>query len=173
MAIKARSVNATMLQPLAERFWARVQVGPPSVCWPWTAGRHGRGYGHFRVGGTMERASRVAWALHHGTIPAGALVLHHCDRPECVNPKHLYLGTALDNAQDRDGRNRGNTRNLLRGGYSRPGPAPWRAKLTAAQVQTIRQQKAAGASYRTLARQFGVRVGTIWHIVTGRTWRHL
>jgi len=28
------------------------------------------------------------------------LVLHHCDVKDCCNPKHLFLGTHKDNAQD-------------------------------------------------------------------------
>lgn len=36
----------------------------------------------------------------------GPFVLHTCDNPPCCNPAHLYRGTALDNARDRDTRGR-------------------------------------------------------------------
>jgi hypothetical protein len=34
-------------------------------------------------------------------------VLHRCDTPACVNPDHLFLGTAKDNALDREAKGRG------------------------------------------------------------------
>ena len=45
----------------------------------------------------------VMWALH-GPPPASTpLCLHRCDRQKhCVNPLHLYYGTAADNARDRE-----------------------------------------------------------------------
>ena len=37
----------------------------------------------------------------NGEIPNKLFVLHHCDNPPCINPEHLFLGTAYDNTQDR------------------------------------------------------------------------
>ena len=53
---------------------------------------------------------RVVWEAHNAEpIPPGMHVLHTCDNPRCVNPKHLFLGTNEDNIQDkcRKGRQKG------------------------------------------------------------------
>lgn len=88
-----------------ERFDSHVQRAGPDECWPWTAYRNQWGRGTFGLTGPdgvsgMYLAPRVAWALAHDEDPGDLNVLHSCDRPECVNPAHLRLGTPRDNAQD-------------------------------------------------------------------------
>jgi hypothetical protein len=79
-----------------ERFFRR---GEPNECWEWSGGRHGKGYGQF--GNPTTKAHRVAWELYRGPVPDGLHVLHSCDNPPCVNPNHLFLGTNLDNVNDK------------------------------------------------------------------------
>jgi hypothetical protein len=98
--------------PIAERFWTKVERLEGEGCWLWTATRSaGRGdrsnwYGSVRVNNAMRRAHRVAWELTYGPIPDGLKVLHRCDTPPCVRPDHLFLGTDLDNALDRNAKGR-------------------------------------------------------------------
>jgi hypothetical protein len=47
------------------------------------------------------------------------------------------------------------------------------AKLTASDVRAIRQQYAAGATKKGLARVWGVKDGTIFNIVTRKNWKHV
>jgi hypothetical protein len=61
--------------------------------------RHG--YGSFGVSKKKStQAHRFSWYLTNGEIPDGIYVCHKCDNPPCCNPKHLFLGTAKDNADD-------------------------------------------------------------------------
>ena len=70
-----------------------------SGCWIWMGSvkQGGMGYGQ-SVNGTY--AHREAYTAFYGEIPKGLCVLHRCDMPLCVNPKHLFIGTKLENMQD-------------------------------------------------------------------------
>lgn len=60
------------------------------------------GYGYIRSGKGRLAAHRLAYQLANPlTFKHHLMVLHHCDNPKCINPKHLYQGTALSNAIDR------------------------------------------------------------------------
>lgn len=49
--------------------------------------------------GTKVGAPRLVYEIMKG--PIGDLwVLHKCDNSECINPDHLFLGTAQDNTDD-------------------------------------------------------------------------
>jgi HNH endonuclease len=157
--------------PLADRFWANVQK--TDGCWSWTGEKNRLGYGRFFIEVQVDAqgrrfnirnmAHRFAWQLTYGTITDELRVLHHCDNPSCVRPDHLFLGTHQDNSNDMIAKER-----QLKGAQH------GRAKLTEADVLTIRARYAAGGiSHRALARQYGVGGTTIMHILHRENWRHL
>ena len=86
-------------------FWSKVDRS--GECWIWTGDKMPRGYGRVRRRDrTYVGAHRVAWEIVKGPIPAGLHVCHRCDNPPCVRPDHLFVGTASDNARDRDAKGR-------------------------------------------------------------------
>jgi len=88
---------------LLSRFFNYVDFG--SSCWEWTSSIDSKGYGRLTVNYKSIRAHRLSMLLHGYEIK-NKCVLHHCDNRRCVNPEHLYLGTAQDNADDRVNRGR-------------------------------------------------------------------
>lgn len=97
-------------------FWSKVDVLADDECWPWLGVRKRKGYGVFGAKSPGSKsfaecgeiaAHRIMWVIVHGPIPDGLLVLHKCDNPPCVNPSHLYVGGAGDNAMDMVERGRG------------------------------------------------------------------
>ena len=103
----------------------------PDACWNWKgvmAGGNGLLYASLTYRNKLQRASRLTWLVTHGPIPKGMHVCHHRDNTRCVNPRHLFLGTDLDNHRDRDAKGRG-----LKGRNR-----PEIARLSEAQVLAIR-----------------------------------
>jgi hypothetical protein len=96
-------------QPVKARFLDFVDRASDDECWHWLGATAGNGYGVIRSNtGRMTYAHRLSYVIFHGKIPNGHHVLHHCDNPPCVNPKHLFVGTHLDNVRDMHAKGRKN-----------------------------------------------------------------
>jgi len=96
-----------------DSFWARVEKGEnPDDCWKWNGAKTVDGYGRINVKGKKTSASRLSYFIHHGHWPKD-YALHHCDNPECANPKHIYDGTPKQNAADMVNRGRASQLNNL------------------------------------------------------------
>jgi hypothetical protein len=162
----------------------RPELGP---CWLWTGALSDWLYGIYRFPGAGKNgfSHRYAYAQTYGEITSEELVCHHCDRPACVNPAHLWLGTNLMNARDKIAKGRQGTwkaqsgdehwsrrRNLImKNGERRPPPS---AKLTEDQVRSIRQSYAAGGvTHADLATEYGVKRVTITDIILHRKWKNV
>lgn len=164
-----------------------------SGCWEWQgAALKGRclPYGVFKSGGVQLRAHRFMYRLACGKDPAGLFVCHSCDNPRCVNPAHLYLGTAADNAADRSRRGRSakgdrSPYRLNPGSYggSRSGPVKHperyrgenngRARLNSLTVRRILERHQGGETQASLAKIYGVAPSTVSGIAQGRLWREV
>lgn len=147
------------------RFWLKVDKS--ALCWLWLASLDKDGYGKFGLGGRKGitgRAHVVSWIINYGTVPNSLCVLHSCDTRSCVNPTHLFLGTKRDNTVDMI--NKGRRKNSFAPGEKHP-----YAKLTLADVNTIKVLKKKGHTNKALAKQFGVTSTNISCIIHGKIWK--
>jgi hypothetical protein len=155
------------MKTLAQKFWSKVQKS--DGCWLWTGATTPDGYGKIGADrrsttGSQPRAHRVSWTLHCGPIPEGMEVLHKCDNPPCVRPDHLFIGTQRDNVMDMQAKGRARKPR---------GEAHGRAKLTIAEVVSIRERAALGWKQRDLAKEFRVARSLVGRIVLMQAWAHL
>jgi len=126
-------------------------------CWNWLGPINGYGYGWFSALGERKLVHRVML----GDIPKDKLACHTCDNRKCGNPSHLYAGTHKENTADMVKRGRQSKLHGEKGANS---------KLSALQVEEIRDRLSAGAKQVTLAREFGVNDSTISRIKTRKRW---
>jgi hypothetical protein len=144
-----------------EKFLAKVCPDAASGCWMWRGLVRPDGYGATRFEGREQGAHRVAWQLFRGEIAKGIVVCHKCDVRACVNPEHLFLGTAAENVKD-----------MTEKGRSPRGEKHGSARLTAEQVSRIKTMLAEDRLYMSeIAREFGVSQTTIGAIKRGKTWK--
>lgn len=143
------------------RFWQKVQKR--GSCFLWLGGADTEGYGKFTINHRSFRAHRVAYFLFYGIDPGDHLVLHRCDTPACVGPRHLFLGDQSDNIRDMDAKGR-------RGENHQSGERSGRAILSEEEVLRIRQSDESDGIWAT---RLGVSRGCINHARKGINWRHL
>lgn len=151
----------TIWEEMAPKFWSKVnRLDDIEACWEWRGTILGGRYGQLYYGTQKYLAHRVSWHIHNNTeYNPNVFVCHKCDNTKCVNPGHLFLGTAKDNYED----SRRKGRNLC--GIKHP-----RAKLNEDQVREIRKST---KHFRILAEEYGVSDGTIQHILDGSVWKHV
>lgn len=135
-----------------KRFWPKVdRVGRgPCDCWPWIAGISGNGYPGFRYRGKSISSHLFIYRVLKGEPKPGHVVMHTCHNRLCVNPGHLEEGKQSRNMKD--------TRDVGRGN----------AKLSADDRARIRDLRALGSTYASLASEYGVNPRTIKRVCVGR-----
>jgi len=134
-------------------------VDKTESCWLWRNANKGKGklhYGSLAFRGKSYLAHRASWKLHNGDIPERMWVLHKCDNPSCVNPDHLFLGTALDNQRDKLEKGRCVVE-----------------RLTVKKVKEIRNKLEMGVRSDRLAKDYGVSATTIHCIKSRKTWKDI
>jgi hypothetical protein len=144
----------------------RSKVKIDGECHIWQGGKAGPGYGTFRISRPTRRYAYAHRLMLEFKIKRelrqGEYALHSCDRPLCVNPDHLRLGTQRDNMSDAHDRGR-IARGKAVGG-----------KLSDQDVREIRALlKVLGTRQQDIADRYGVCRPVISYISSGRSYRHV
>lgn len=151
-----------MKKDVAQKLLDRIKVDAKG-CFLWKHAPDKQGYARTKIaGGKHRRAHRVSFEVFRRQIPPGMRVCHHCDVKHCINPAHLFLGTAKDNSQD-----------AVRKGRNATCESHASSKLNADSVCEIARRYNAGESIRDLAAAYGVFQHAIWCVLTGRTWKRV
>jgi hypothetical protein len=111
---------------------------------------------------------RLAWTLKFGEIPGGLFVLHKCDNRPCINPDHLFLGTAKDNTRDMMQKGRA----CFNGGRNpQRGSQVYNAVLDERKVALMRRLTA--FKQKELAAIFGVSFQSVSKVLKRECWKHV
>lgn len=147
---------------LTQRFWRKVQVGDADSCWLWLGAKSRSGYGTIKAGGQNLGVHRLSYQLANNVTlcDESLFVCHKCDNRTCVNPFHLFAGSAADNATDRATK-----------GRSARGDTHGNSKLTQEQVDEIRFAYNSGKfTQKELANTFRISVSCVSSIVSGKSY---
>lgn len=148
-----------------KNFWDK--VNKTDSCWNWTAATNGNGYGLFKIPKTRKNilAHRFSYSLAHGEIEEGMFICHTCDNRSCVNPNHLFAGTAKDNVHDMDAKGRRVTSQPI--GVKNPN-----ATLDEDKVKLLKLLKGK-FPIDSLIKIFGIKKSQIYRIINGNQWSHI
>lgn len=144
---------------LREIAWKENETG----CW--TCVSHISTSGFYPIiqrNGKLIRMSHFIYEKYYGRISKSSHVLHRCDNPQCINPKHLFLGSNYDNVKDRDRKGRQSK------GSERPS-----AKLKERDIPMIRALLAEGQFQKIIAEKYNVSQKAICDIANGKSWKHV
>lgn len=145
-----------------DKFWLKTNKRSDDECWIYVGGKDKDGYAQFWDGDNQvhTRAHIYSAKIHLGKKMPNMCVCHKCDNPSCVNPNHLFYGTALDNQQDKMAKNR-----------QAKGESQGHSKLTNEQIEQIRAR--ANESYKVLCKEFNLVPSTVYRIWHNQSWKHI
>lgn len=135
-------------------------------CWIWQRHKDTKGYGTLGRHRKIWKAHRISYFMFHADASLDVLtnktlfVCHKCDKPACINPEHLFLGTSRDNVYD-----------SIKKGRWPVGVNKTQAKLTADDVRTIRKLRLEGVPVKNMVLQFKVTKRVIYDIFLGKKYK--
>ena len=166
-----KSNNPGRLANTSDVLWSKVDKKSDNECWNWLGFKNKLGYGRTWINDKGYYAHRVIYNLAYPNVitlnaPKSnddiGFLLHTCDNPSCCNPKHLFVGTHLDNMRDKVAK--GRSPNFS----GDKGP---RCKLSMSQAKEIRELRKSGISAKELAIKFNISLASIKTLLRGDSYK--
>ena len=130
------------------------KVNKTATCWLWMGKTQSDGYGEIwhPEKKKLVTVHKLMYQWFNGEVPEKKFVCHTCDVRNCVNPKHLWVGTNRDNIID--AAKKGRVANQI---------------LTQKSVFKIRQLAEQGVKQDVLAKLYNVSRPTIGRAINRKT----
>lgn len=165
-----------IINQMVETGWFRVTCeGHIETCYQWRAcqecivpwfrcdRRDGSGYYYVSFRRNRVKAHRLAYALYHGSVPAGAELNHRNGVGTDNRRENIELSSPPHNS-----------RHAYRTGLNKAtGENHALSKLTTEAVIEARRASTAGVPYTVLARRYGVTAVAMRLACIGKTWAHV
>lgn len=151
---------------LVERLWAYIDIRGNNECWPWMGPQlrpHYVPYGSMKlkVHGKHAQipAHRFLWLVENPRASLPESVCHSCDFSLCMNPRHLFAGSQIDNIRD-----------CVNKGRSSRGSNHPSSRLKEKQVLEIRGDR---RPHKEIAADYGISTKYVGSIKNKRWWKWL
>lgn len=131
------------------RFLSKCSEPDENGCIVWCGIKDQRGYGTWRG----LKCHRISYFLSTGSLNRNLLIRHLCENKSCINPKHLEIGNAIDNARDK----------MLSGSHKNQ-------LLTFEDAIAIRNKFVEGRDRKSLSQDYNTSVTIITNIVANKTY---
>lgn len=143
-----------------------VRVKKCGDCLVWRGTKIKSGYPVVRFEGRQSYAHRLSCEAAHGPPPTKrSQACHKCDNPPCVNPDHLFWGTAADNAWDMVSKGRARS-TVFRGSANKF------SRFNEADVATMRLLRAQRWTLAAIAKKFGTGHSSVRYAISVG-WKHV
>jgi hypothetical protein len=142
-----------------KRFYEKIRVDE-NGCWLWI-GCTNEKYGCLRFKNTNIYAHRFCFEYIRKEKIGDKFVCHTCDRPLCVNPDHLFLGTHNDNMTDATSKRR-----------HAYGEKHYQKKIREDDIKEICKLVKCGLSQTEISKIFDIEQTNISAIVLEKNWKY-